>query len=684
MIFTDCPPSVSAAKNAPSVDPSAFYNALWNTSEHGVCALEVLEPGVGFRFISCNRAYAQRNLVSVESIQGLLLSEVFSPEVVARYQQHYDRCVQTQQAVTFEEKLCVGGQTTYWRLTVYPLIAASGVVNQLVVVSDDITQSSQIAPLVESRQILQQVIDTVPAVIFWKDCNSHYLGCNQAFAQIAGKDTVEEIVGKNDYDLVWKKEESDWFVSCDQRIMKADRSELDILEPQLQAGGRQAWLNTSKIPLHDSNGKVSGILGLIEDITEKKEAEDQKVRLLAILEATPDIVSITDAYGVHCYLNQSGQRMFNTSLEQVQRLNLTDLVHPDTANMLISQALPTAREKGIWSGESMIRNCFGKDIPVSHVIISHKSEEGLTERFSSIMRDISDRKAAETNLKKQSKELSQTLAQLKKTQAQIIQSEKMSGLGQMVAGIAHEINNPVNFIHGNLQPAIAYTQELLSLVDLYNKHYPNAQPEIESALETCEIDFVREDLPKLMASMCSGTERIREIVLSLRNFSRLDESDVKSVDIHEGLDSTLVILGHRLKTDCASQPIEVIKHYGPVPLVDCYPSQLNQVFMNVMANAIDALAECSTPQLTLTTELKGDFVSIRLHDNGVGIPADVQSQVLDPFFTTKPIGKGTGMGMAISYQIITEKHGGHLTFCSEVGKGTTFTIGIPVDRSKVD
>ena len=295
---------------------------------------------------------------------------------------------------------------------------------------------------------------------------------------------------------------------------------------------------------------------------------------------------------------------------------------------------------------------------------------------------------SKTKLKQQTQTLSQTLSEVKSLQAQLIQSEKMSSIGQLVAGIAHEINNPVSFIHGNLEHVEAYTQDLLSLVNLYQRHYPQPAPDLEQALEDIDLDFLKKDLSKISVSMRSGTDRIRDIVLSLRNFSRMDEADLKSVDVHEGIESTLMILQHRLKGKGQASAIEVIRDYDELPLVDCYPSQLNQVFMNVLVNAVDAIEETKhkdrVGQVTIRTARIGtDWVEVAIADNGPGIPDSIKAQIFDPFFTTKPVGKGTGLGMSSSYQIVVERHRGKLTVFSDDGQGTEFSIQIPVTQKAV-
>ncbi|MEM8613704.1 MAG: ATP-binding protein [Cyanobacteria bacterium P01_H01_bin.105] len=284
-------------------------------------------------------------------------------------------------------------------------------------------------------------------------------------------------------------------------------------------------------------------------------------------------------------------------------------------------------------------------------------------------------------VKQRTRRLLNTLKELKATQAQLIQSEKMSSLGQMIAGIAHEINNPISFVQGNIEPLKEYFEDLLELISTYQAEYPEPAEAIITKQKEIDFDFLLEDLDKLLGSMNLGAERVHEIVQSLRNFSRLDEATVKDVDIHEGIDSSLLILNHRIKHE-----VTVAKRYGDLPLVRCFPAQLNQVFTNLIVNSLDAMfeANCDRKKIKIITRMiEYNQIQIIICDNGPGIPREIRKKIFDPFFTTKPVGKGTGLGLGICFRII-QQHQGNIRVRSKVGKGTEFVITLPIDALSAD
>ena len=420
----------------------------------------------------------------------------------------------------------------------------------------------------------------------------------------------------------------------------------------------------------------------IASIAEAREVAES--RFITALDTVSDTVLVLNENGVITQANPAAKSLLGVDANQLYERSLNELLPqlddvPANWQSTSEQTLQTPNV-----GERII------EITISRRLNRQNQE------YIVFLRDISDRKqvevalrSSEATLRKQTTELEQALQNLQHTQAQLIQTEKMSSLGQLVAGVAHEINNPVNFIYGNLTYIDNYTQDLAALIKLYQQIYPNTAPEISKFIAEIELDFIMEDMPKMLSSMTVGTERICEIVLTLRNFSRLDEAEIKSVNIHSGIDSTLLILQHRLKTKPGRSGIEVIKEYGDLPQIRCYPGQLNQVFMNILSNAIDALDKYNPQRtiaeiakepnrITIRTTLKNpDWVAISIKDNGPGITESNMKRIFDPFFTTKPVGDGTGLGLSISYQIVVDKHKGFLKCISSPQKGAEFYIEIP-------
>jgi PAS domain S-box-containing protein len=477
---------------------------------------------------------------------------------------------------------------------------------------------------------------------------------------------------------------------------------------RVRKNGALFWANTVLTALRDEAGQLYGFAQVTQDVTEHQQAEEalqsQTNLLQLVLERMSDGVILADDQGQFLVFNPAAKHLFGSGATDTSSSEWSQqygLFLPDQITPFPVDQLPLVRAmqgEEVHNIKMFVRHAQAPE--GLWVMINGTSLKDASGTFTGgviVCRDVTELKhsedalrQSEAELRHQTQELEKALQELQQAQSQLVQSEKMSSLGQLVAGVAHEINNPVNFIYGNLTHANEYIQDLLGVVKLYQQHYPNPPLAIEENAEEIDLEFLVQDLPKLLSSMRVGAERIQNIVLALRNFSRMDEAEVKEVDIHEGIDSTLMILQNRLKLRSDRPVIQVIKDYGSLPLVECYAGQLNQVFMNILTNAIDALEERdqartlpeskqNPSQIQISTAMSDSgWVQIRIADNGPGMSQEVQQRLFNPFFTTKPIGKGTGMGMSISYQIITEKHGGSLQCCSASGVGTEFVIRIPL------
>jgi PAS domain S-box-containing protein len=607
----------------------------------------------------------------------------------------------------------------------------------------------------QNGELLSRVLDNIPQYIFWKDRNSVYLGCNRQWAEMAGIGDPDNVVGMTDDALPWTDEQRSWYLECDRRVMETNTPMLQIRESQLQADGKLTWREVNKLPIHDAKGNVIGIVGTAEDITERKLAEDLLKQSEATFRQLAKREELLNRLSSQIRRSLNLTTILNTVVQEVRQLLDTDrvVIYQFNDNWQGTVIVEDVTQPWISTlGEIGNDDCFSAEyaelyrqgrvraianlleadlnacnvqflqqlqvqanliVPINirselwGLLIVHEcaSPRAWQEWEISLLKQLADQVAiaiqqaelytqATSNAQdaqSQAQKLEQALRDLQQTQAQLIQTEKMSGLGQLVAGIAHEINNPINFIYGNLIHISSYTQDLSRLVNLYRRYYPNPAPEIAAEAEAIDLEFLLEDLSKILDSVKVGTERIRQIVLSLRNFSRLDEAEMKPVNIHEGIDNTLLILQHRLKSKSESTGIQVIKEYGDLPLIECYPGQLNQVFMNLLSNAIDALESRDkqrTPEeireapsrITICTNINPEtnHAIICIRDNGLGMTSRTKAHLFEPFFTTKSVGKGTGLGLSISHRIVVEKHGGVLKCESELGQGTVFWVEIPV------
>ena len=574
--------------------------------------------------------------------------------------------------------------------------------------------------LKKSQQRLSLLVQQTPlAVIEW-NLDGEVSDWNPAAERIFGYDKWEAI-RHHATELMMPECAKEQFNQLWRTLLTCQGGSCTTNEHYTQ-DGRRLFCEWHNIPLIEPNGTVIGVASLVQDITLRKEAEDALRKANEELEQRVEERTKELARANEVLQAEITERQFAESALQESETRLHTVV---TKAPIILYATDSKGTLTLLEGNGLERLGHQPGEVVEHSDLDlyrhqlkilenlHDVLEGADKAWTvrvgdsvyqnraTPVRDKNDQVTGLIGVATDITELKQALHQLKQAQTQLVQSEKMSSLGLMVAGIAHEINNPVSFVYGNIPPAREYIEDLLELLNLYQQYYPVPVPAIQEYIAAIDLDFLINDLPKLLASMKVGAERIRDIVGSLRTFSRLDEAEMKRVNIHEGLDTTLLILQHRLKEKPERPAIQVIKKYGTLPPVECYPGQLNQVFMNILANAIDALESKrvsselvetekltpdASPCIQIYTEVveSSEFaqgsksVLIRIIDNGPGMTERVRLLLFDPFFTTKPVGQGTGLGLSISYQIIVAKHGGQLRCVSAPGQGTEFIIQIPI------
>ncbi|GAB4151591.1 MAG: hypothetical protein Fur0046_30940 [Cyanobacteria bacterium J069] len=562
------------------------------------------------------------------------------------------------------------------------------------------------AKLREQEQFLRSIYEGVGYSVFVCDVREngdlYVAGWNPVSEQDVGKRSVdvagkplEEVFGPEQGGEIARR-----FRTCVEQATVYVYEECRVFQ------GQERWFLTTLNPLKNGAGRVYRLVGTALDITDRRMVEaalrESEERFRLVAERTGQLIYDCDFRTGQILWAGAIASMTGYSPEAFQQFGFEgwkERIHPDDLLDVLTRLDRALQLRLPYQVEEYrFQQADGSYIYVQDSGAFVENEAGEVYRMVGTISDITERKRAqfqlqqsETELRRKTQDLQATLVELRRTQSQMIQNEKMSSLGQLVAGVAHEINNPVNFIYGNLTYAHQYIQELLEMIQLYQQHYPQPHASIQERAATVDLDFLMADLPKLLTSMKVGADRIQKIVASLRTFSRMDEAEMKAVNLHDGIDSTLMILQNRLKPRpvpgtkgeaCVAIAIE--KDYGDLPEIECYAGQLNQVFMNLLSNAVDALEEelergrAFEPQISIQTQkMADDRIYVAIADNGPGIPPAVQQRLFDPFFTTKPVGKGTGLGLAISYQVVVEKHGGELRCRSTPGQGTVFEIEIP-------
>jgi PAS domain S-box-containing protein len=558
-----------------------------------------------------------------------------------------------------------------------------------------------IQQIYEQRYLLDGIVNHSNCMVFLMDHIGGFQYISPNFHTITGY-RVKEALGQSFIPFVHPEDVQICQLAI-QQVLVSQQPQTNLEYRVQHNDGSFHWHCANLMLLPTANGGTQ-ILGLTLDIDDRRCAEDELKANQAKFQRFADNVPgmlyqfqmMPTGESQFLYVNDFCEKYFGvspTALVNQQNLLYTHL-HPDDIALFEQSIVESMLTLRPWDIEWRTLNLANRSIQWFHGRSTPVRQPDGSTIWDGLMTEITDRKTTELALQESQQEMELAMQELQQAQTQLVQSEKMSSLGQVVAGVAHEINNPMSFIYGNLEHAEVYINHLLHLIQLYQSHYPEVPEAIHAYATKIDLEFLLLDLPKLLASMQVGAQRVREIVLNLRNFSRIDEAEIKDVNLHDGIDSTIMILKHRLQRSNGKPKIQLHQEYGAIPPLTCHAGQLNQVFMNILANAIDALderdeqrtleeiqAQPSIIRIRTEYEVERRSIKILIRDNGIGIPEKNKAQLFNPFFTTKSVGKGTGMGLAISYQVVAEKHNGQLTCHSAAGEGTEFVIELPLRES---
>ncbi len=668
------------------------YNQLCQFIKHIPTAIAMLDQEMCY--LAASGMWLQYWQLESSEIIGNLHYQVF-PNLPASWQEQAEKCLLgTIGQFELENPMTAPNGSILWvKWKVKPWYIDKGIIGGLIISTEEITQEKQIQQQLELTKL---AIDNAADAIFWITINGKLYYVNKQTCNLLGYSESELLqLTIYDIDLELSREvlPSYWQQVKIQNNLK--------FESNFQTKTGRIFpveVNVNYLEFHGSEYQCA----IVRDISPQKkinlDLREAKEQFQAVLNAVPGLVSWISGDLRYLGVNKHLANAYNLPIETFVNQEVGFLQTSPEFNNFVYDFFAKTDSTNVREVKANVR---GKNRIYLIVAQKYYRDKASLPAAVFVGLDITERLAMEASLRnsqekfrQQADRLEQTLQKLNSTTTKLIQKHKSSILGQVVAGVTHEVNNPVNFISGNIGLAINYVEDLLYLIDMYQQNYPHPLPEIESEIEDIELDFLKEDLPKLLGSIMIGAERIRDVVRSLRQFSGLEVESIKTVDIHKGLECTLLILQNQFQGKGNCPDINVVKKYGSLPRIECYPGDLNQVFMHIFTNAIDALEEKYqdlktkninpqpfAPEILVTTEVKDDYIAIAITDNGIGMVEKVYSRIFEPLFTTKNYAKSMGLGLSISQELIVDKHQGNLSCKSVFGEGTEFMIEIPIKLS---